>query len=393
MTSSTKELRPARQFGQNELLKHYVQENYKTGDRLPSDKVLSAKLGISRYATLKALDELSGAGLIRREQGRGTFVARSSKVREKTTFAQVAFLADEFETGFIIEVMRGVEAYYRSTPITLSLLNNNFDHEREIDYLRQLQEPPYSGAIVLCSGHDASLQELRHLHDAGFPLVTVDRHFASLDCPSVEADHEKLAYDAVRYLLELGHRKIAYFTLDDLARKRLSPVQNREDGYRRALEEADIPGYPEYLQKIEGVLDERASPSTLFTSSYVAMHKVLSLPDPPTAVLLLNEVLAPGAYRATINHRLKVPDDVSLFCVSGDSPVESVPISLTRTVQPGRKIGAVAAELVERLIRKEEIADRGIRLEAELVVGDSTASPKKEEGNWTTSYQDKEKKS
>ena len=170
MARSTRAPRTPRQFGQHELLKSHVRQNYRAGDRLPSDKVLSATLGISRYATLKALDELSGEGLVRREQGRGTFVTRSNKVPENASSNQVAFLADEFETGFTIEVMRGVEAYYRSTPIRLSLLNNNFNHDREVSYIRNLRDAPYSGAIVLCSGHGASLQELRHLNDTAFPL-------------------------------------------------------------------------------------------------------------------------------------------------------------------------------------------------------------------------------
>ncbi len=378
MIGKSKTTNSGKQQGRHVLLKEYVRSNYKVGDLLPSDKKLSAKLGISRYATLKALNELSGEGHVRRVQGFGTVITEPKNLWEENGFKQIGFLADEFESGSMVEIMRGVEEYYRSKSTRLALLNNNFDHELEVSYIQDLKVSPCTGAIVICGGSDASLEELQHLIDAGYPLVTVDRHFPSIKCPFVESDHEKLAYNAVKYLLELGHRKIAYITHGSVAKNRISSIREREEGYLRALVEANIEVRPEYIQNFDDInIDERISPSTVFTSGYVAMHKLLSLPDPPTAVFFLMEDYVQGAYRAVTNHGLKVPDDISIICVGSRTMIDHLPISITRMVQSWREIGGVAAELLERLVENKEIPQRHIKLGAELLVGDSTAAPKK----------------
>lgn len=367
---------PTRQVGRYVRLKKHVYENYKRGDRLPSEGELASEIGISRYATLKALHELSAEGFIRREQGRGTFVTGDQQLRfsKNNVKGTVAFLADEFESNDIVEILRGAEEGCRAESFGVALLNSNFNHEVEISHLRHLTNNGYSAAIILISGYEASTKELERLIEEGFPFVLIDVHFDNIDCPGVEIDNEKAAYEAVKYLIGLGHRKIAHMTGGISAKKRISSVKEREAGYCRALTEAGIPVRDEYICHSEILsIDEYPTPQTLKMMSYVPMHKMLSLPEPPSGVFLVNDMWAAGAHEAIVNHGLSVPKDISLISIGSDTVPRDMPISLTKMIHPARTIGKRSVNLLKHIMAGKELEDKLVKINANLLVQSSTA--------------------
>jgi len=365
-----------RRMGKYLLLKKHVREHYGRGDRLPSESELSRKVGISRYATLRALNELSAEGFIRREQGRGTFVTGGPAPSQGAVAGTLMFVADEFEGGDIVEILRGVEEGCRFESMGVALSNSNYDRQVEASNLRQLTRNGYAGAVMLVSGHETIVEELEGLVKSQFPFVLVDRHVEEIDCPCVELDHEKAAYEAVKYLIGVGHRKIAHITAGFSARKRISSVRDRESGYRMALSEAGIPVREEYIQHSSILnIDESPTAQKLMMMSYIPMHKLLCLPDRPSAVFLVNDMFAAGAYEAITNSGLRVPDDVSLIAIGGNPAVRTIPVSLTMMVQPCRSIGRASVSILKQLMAGREIEEKLVRFDARLVVQDSTAPP------------------
>lgn len=65
-----------------DLLEKINQGQYKSGDRLPSERVLSEQYGVSRMTLRQALNELEGEGFLTKAQGRGTFVASPDLYQE-----------------------------------------------------------------------------------------------------------------------------------------------------------------------------------------------------------------------------------------------------------------------------------------------------------------------
>ena len=74
-------------------------------------------------------------------------------------------------------------------------------------------------------------------------MVLVDREVAGVEADFIESNHEEGGYLATRYLVELGHRRIACVSGPD----HLQPSRDRVAGYRRALAEAGIEHDPAYL--------------------------------------------------------------------------------------------------------------------------------------------------
>jgi DNA-binding LacI/PurR family transcriptional regulator len=160
--------------------------------------------------------------------------------------------------------------------------------------------------------------------------------------------------------VELGHRRIAYLG-DQFG---YQSDTERFAGYREALEAAGISVLPELVVHGDGKPEEAVS----------AMDKLLTLPEPPTAVCCYNDMSALGAMRSIHLRGLRVPDDISvvgfddLFLASYTQP------PLTTVRQPMRRMGQLAMESLFALMSGEESEIR-IRVDAELIVRQSTASP------------------
>ena len=111
-------------------------------------------------------------------------------------------------------------------------------------------------------------------------------------------------------------------------------------------------------------------------AGYIPMHKLLNLPEPPTAVFLIHDLIAPGAYEAIVNSNLSVPNDISLIAIAPESMQQTFPVRLTAVRQPSREIGRVAAEMLKKLTSGKSVENKCVKLKANLVLQDSTAPPK-----------------
>jgi DNA-binding LacI/PurR family transcriptional regulator len=162
---------------------------------------------------------------------------------------------------------------------------------------------------------------------------------------------------AVRHLVELGHERIAL-----LAGPALRPALLRLLGFRLALEEAGL------------------SPAAILTSAEsfeagVAMaRELLSSPDPPSAIVAYNDIVAIGAIRGARALGLRVPDDVSIVGFDDIEFATYVDPPLTTLRWPKREMGRLAMELL--LQGLDGLAGQVTEtLAGELVLRSSTAAP------------------
>ncbi len=157
-----------------------------------------------------------------------------------------------------------------------------------------------------------------------------------LDYPFLDVDNEGAFYDATRFLLQLGHKRIALLNghadLDFAHRRRL--------GTERALADRGL------------LLDPRHTRHSFMgdEQGYRGMKEILSGPDRPTAVLCASTVLALGAVRAMNELGLKLGVDVSLIAHDDELPLLkpenfSTPLTTTRS-----SLRAAGKRIGERLI-------------------------------------------
>ncbi len=360
-------------------VKTHVLSNYKVGDKLPGEGELSSKLGTSYYAALRALRELAEEGFVSRKTRLGSFMVSHRPIPKiKNGMSMIAFVADELK--YFVEVMSAIEEHYRDKVFKIGLVSSDYNSKLEISHLESLQRNGFAGAIIRLSEHTSSVEAIRKLFKNNFPIVLIENMDTELNIPCVQTDDEKAIYDATKYLIELGHRRIAHIAYGGSLADIIQAIPARDAGYRRALSEAGINIRKEYIAKVTNYNIDLLPPSKACLSGpgygYDTMHKLLCLSDPPTAVVSGSHWLGIPSIRAIHDHGLKVPEDVSVIEM-GDSEAAMhcfVPI----TVMNERKmdIGYAAADILERLLKGHKVAHNLVKIDANLVVRKSTAPPK-----------------
>jgi DNA-binding LacI/PurR family transcriptional regulator len=174
---------------------------------------------------------------------------------------------------------------------------------------------------------------------------------------TVAADGRQGVNDAVRYLREKGHGRIAYIGFP--AQRVVG--QERLQGYLDGMNQAGSPVRGEWI--IEG--------DTQTSGGYSCTQRFLALPDRPTAVVAANDMMAIGAMRAAKGAGLSIPGDLAVVGFDNIALSELVDPSLTTVAQPTEEMGVEAANLVLRKIASPASRVRHMVLQTRLVIRDS----------------------
>lgn len=228
-------------------------------------------------------------------------------------------------------------------------------------------EDPNGGYVELARGHhtdglilsgprynDAYLSAL---HEEGFPIV-LHGQLPKTAIPSVDVDNVQGAMDAVHHLLTSGHRRIGLVTNAPLS---YISSKQRLAGYRKALEQADLP-YEESLVHY-GNFDEE--------SGYAAMEALMGLDEPPTAAFVASDMVAMGALRALHDCGVRVPEEMALVGFDDITAARFIIPSLTTIHVPTFGLGWSAAELLIRIINGDQPNEIHVLLDTELIVRES----------------------
>jgi DNA-binding LacI/PurR family transcriptional regulator len=331
--------------------------------RSPSIKDIARLAQVSHPTVSRALQNsplvnVETAARIRRiaqAQGyRASAVARGLVTRRTRTIALVTML-DDPASG---EVACGVEEAANDHGYAAFLANVHDDPERQRRVLQDLAERRVDG-IILTSARASALY-LPLLSGLNVPVVLVNDHHPGEPVHTVSIANQEAMRAVVQYLIELGHRRIAY--LGD--RNSHRPDAARQAGYKAALARAGIGLPPELIVTCDGGPE----------SAIEAMHELLRLNTPPTAVCCSSDMIALGAMRAIRSRRLRVPEDVSVTGFDDLFFAAYLVPPLTTVRQPLRQMGQMAMEILFKLMSGQQ-APAQTKFEAELIVRGSTAKP------------------
>jgi len=214
----------------------------------------------------------------------------------------------------------------------------------KVNYLDLVRSTGIDGVILMNTyTDDPGIQELEA---AGVPLVVIGS-IEGLSVPQVDIDNIVAAREMVRYLVSLGHRKIAMIVHAPLA---FYAAAHRLEAYRQVLAEKGIPQNPEYIE-VADFSEE---------SGYRAMQKLLGLGDRPTAVFVGNDMVAYGAIQAVLDAGLSIPEDISIAGFDDDYLSRYLNPALTTVAQPSVGLGEAAARLLlQEITSHRESGPRG----------------------------------
>jgi len=258
-----------------------------------------------------------------------------------------------------IERVRGIVTALASSPYDLALFDVE-SADRQQRAFRLLADAHRTDGLLVLSLIPPD-EEVRRLRIEGIPCILVDARHDEL--PSVVIDDVAGGRLATRYLIELGHRRIAFIGDKPPDPFRFLSSRDRTEGYESALADAAIPVRPEYVR--EGTQSRHVARSIA--------EELLRLPEPPTAIFAASDVQALGVLEAARALRIDVPRRLS---VVGFDDIEIASyVGLTTVRQPLFESGRRGGELLLRALAGEPPAARVETLPLDLVVRGTTGTP------------------
>lgn len=284
------------------------------------------------------------------------YAARSMRSRSHTLGLVLPALSSRLADPILADLLSGFSEAATACGYYLLLATAGED-QAEHHLAKQLVQTNRIDGVVLLDVQTDD-ERVQYLHDHEIPHVCAGPPPEGCDSPYVTVDGRRGALIAVQHLLGLGHQRIGLIMLPpDLAAS-----DPRYQGYIDALATAGLEWEP--------TLAVEAGRTQ--ADGVTAMQELLSLPEPPTAVLACSDELAFGAMHALYDAGLVVGQDVSLIGFDDVPMAAHTHPPLTTLRYPRRALGLHLAQLLISTVEGQTLEQHGITLDMQLIVRKTT---------------------
>jgi len=206
---------------------------------------------------------------------------------------------------------------------------------------------------------------IKHLYSKNENIVFVDYSPNENEFDSVVADLDKATDVALNYLYNLGHRKIAFVGGSETNREEMQNMymDSRETKYFQFMKCRDIFN-PEYISRVR---------KFTFKCGYECTKKILECEDRPSAILIGNDTMAVGAYKAISEANLKIPEDISIVAFNDQPSAKYMIPALTTVRIPSEYLGSAAVDLLLDNISNNREYNKKVVIPIELKIRESCA--------------------
>lgn len=333
-----------------------------------SMKDISAACNVSIATVSKALNNHKDIGedtkehirQVAKEMGYSPNSAAKSLKTNRTKNLGVLFVDDE-QSGLTHDYFAHVLDSFKSTAeergYDITFINCCKTRPQRMSYLEHSRYRGFDGVVIACVDFDDP--EVEELVRSDIPVVTID-HLFNNRC-TIISDNIKGMRDLVRYVYEMGHRKIAYIHGADSA-----VTQSRLSSFYRTCEELKVKVPADYV---------REAPYRNTQGTYEQTLKLLDLDNPPTCILYPDDFSCFGGINAITARGMNVPADISVAGYDGIRIARHFEPKLTTIKQDTERLGREAAVKLINLIENPKITlTEQIVVEGTVFKGNSVAS-------------------
>ncbi|NSW89135.1 MAG: LacI family DNA-binding transcriptional regulator [Firmicutes bacterium] len=320
---------------------------------------------------------LSGSGYPVKEETRYKILDAARKLNyapnmvgrmlKKNDSRDIGVIIPTISNPFYPQIILGIELEARQKGYNILLCNSFRDPVTEKKYIETLYQKQVKGIIISSIGDNGKF--LWEMQKKGLKIVTIDQDIEGLKCSKVGFNYVKGGLIATEYLINEGHRNIAFITSP------LTKVSRRDtlEGYKLALLKNNIQIREENI--IVGEREEEYENATYeFENGKRMVKRFLQLEKRPSAIFAVNDMTAFGAIQELINNGLSVPEDVSIVGFDNIEVSCMVNPPLTTVNQPAFETGKLACQMLLESFESNEYEDVSIILEPSLIIRKSVAS-------------------
>ncbi|WP_187355296.1 GntR family transcriptional regulator [Paenibacillus tengchongensis] len=362
-----------------QTLKERITRNeYKVGDRVPSEQELCTEFGVSRITSKKALKLLADEQLIIRQPGRGSFVADADSMLLKPFEHQqtarpsakkriIGLVITNFSDMYGTELIYGMEEASREHDCFLVVRRSFGTPELEEKAIQQLLGLGVDGLIIFPAQGEFFSAEILKLVIQKFPFVMIDRYLKGIPASSVSTDNIRAAKEGTQYLFGLGHRHIGFLAPPPA---NTTTIEERIEGIIEAYaEQGQAVNREMWLETFTSTMPNVFDPQARIDDVDKLVEHLRRNPE-ITALFAAEYNIALLVEEAAGKLGLRIPEDLSVICF--DSPESQEGCRITHMRQNQFEIGKQAFEHVLDMQGHEQPITR-ILLPAALIKGRSTA--------------------
>ena len=290
--------------------------------------------------------------VIERLEYRPNAVARGLASKKTTT---VGVIIPDISNNLYAELARGIEDIATMYRYNIILANSDQNEGKELTLLDTMLSKQVDGIVMMSDKVTENIQD--SIDHAPVPIVLAGSVDELKEVPSVNIDYFEAAYEAVKVLIDNGHKRIAFVS----GPMNYTITQHKLTAYKKALEDAGLVVDESLIVSEEGTYD----------SGIAAYEETSQVEDAPTAYFAGSDELAIGIIHGVQDAGKQVPTDIEVISFENSKLARMVRPQLSSVVLPLYDIGAVAMRLLTKLMNKEEVEQQTVILPHRIEMRDS----------------------
>ncbi len=260
-------------------------------------------------------------------------------------------------------IMEGVMAFCSEVGFDLSVIYLTVDQSKQETVVKTIME--HSCDVVIVHGSNDEFLDL--MRKATMPVIVVGNYYENLNgVYYADLDSTKGTRLAMEYLLGLGHRRIALFCANMSSKEH----DDRLETYKKVIIEHDLEFDPSLIVPL-------IPSDSSMKSGRMMMDAFLEEKRDFSAILGMADELIYGILRSLHDHKIRIPEDISLVGFDDYEVSSYLEPPLTTVSQPLFEIGSYAAKAAMTIINNGNIKHINRTFEPELVIRSSAAALKK----------------
>ncbi len=306
--------------------------------RLPTLDALQARHGVSRPTLSKAIASLAAEGLLVKEAGRGTFTLAPAAPLGAAGPPRltIGFIAPLSDAELPQAAFRGIDRAAHRSDCRVLMAGARDSVAQEHTAACEMIAAGARGLIIYPTVRQEASGEREYLgrEDLGVPVVLLDTCTPAQGHAQIVFDNRRAGADMTRWLLARGHRRIGL-------------VLYREEVHHPSLE-ARYQGYRDALRDVGRALDpalvRRVPPAEQRAALEAALAALLALPEPPTAVIASNDLMAVEAIEILSGRGIPVPAGVTVTGFDNQAVARRYRPAFPTTAPNFEQMGEIACE-------------------------------------------------
>lgn len=272
----------------------------------------------------------------------------------------IGVVVHDIMNPFFAEILKAIEEELGQSRQTFLLCNHNDDLSVQTGFIQTLLQFGADG-VIISPAIGTTATDIDAIEKSGLPVVMIARWVEGSSAPVFRGDDRQGIYIATRYLLQIGHRQIAFIG----GRRETSTGRDRREGYLAAMHEWKIEPDPSWQSGSEATRK----------AGFDSVRAMFAAGTRPTAIVCFNDLVAIGVLSGLRSIGLEPGRDVAVTGYDDIAEAEIASPALTSVWNGQQEAGRLAARSMTAILAGESPPRKRVLIAPELHVRESTCPP------------------